>query len=231
MSTVEDPPASHDCCTPEAPPDDTRPASAPGDKAGLVSSAGAVVAAILASACCWLPLTLVALGASTAGVSGFFDAYRPHFLGVTIALLGAGFYFVYIRKPKCAPGEACAVPNPRLTRLNKITLWIATALVVAFASFPSYVGALFGGTGDGSAATAAAASATVTRSYAVEGMTCEACASHIRAALLDVPGVKAAEVDFPGGTATVVFEQGRADDAAVVSAITGAGYTARPLAP
>ncbi|PKN59407.1 MAG: hypothetical protein CVU56_00765 [Deltaproteobacteria bacterium HGW-Deltaproteobacteria-14] len=201
-----------------------------GARTGLFASAGAVVAAILASACCWLPLVLIGAGASTVGVAGFFEEYRPVFLGVTGVLLGAGFYFVYLRKPKCAPGEACAVPNRRLLRINKISLWVATVLVVGFATFPNYVGAFFGGDGAGTAAVAAqAAPATVTRTYAIDGMTCEGCAGNIRTAVVDVPGVGAVEVSYADGSATVVFGDGRVDDAAVLEAVKSAGYTAHLL--
>ncbi len=37
--------------------------------------------ALLSPACCWLPLLLIAFGASAAGVSGFFETYRPYLLG------------------------------------------------------------------------------------------------------------------------------------------------------
>ena len=70
-------------------------------------SAGAVVAAVLSSVCCWLPLALIAFGVSAGGVSGFFEIYRPHLLGATGLLLAAGFYLVYFRKEQCAPDIAC----------------------------------------------------------------------------------------------------------------------------
>lgn len=113
-------------------------------RAGLLSAGGALVTAVLSSACCWLPLAAVAAGGSVAGSARFFAAYRPAFLVGTLALLGGGFYLVYIRKPRCAPGEACATPSPRVLRMNKIVLWIATLLVVASALFPNYLPLLDG---------------------------------------------------------------------------------------
>lgn len=214
------------CCAPQstqAQPTDT-PGTDPGVKAGLLASGGAVIAAVLASACCWLPLALIGLGASTAGVAGFFEAYRPYFLSATALLLGAGFHYVYLRKPKCAPSDACAVPNPRLQRLNKISLWLATALVLGFATFPNYVGVFFGDDGAGTAAAAAQAPTSITRSYSIEGMTCEGCSGHIRTAVGAVTGVGAVEVSYAEGSATVVFTDGHADDAAVLRAIGTAGY-------
>jgi len=50
-----------------------------------------VLAALNASACCWLPLLLVTVGVSTAGVSAQFETVRPYSFALTAVLLGAGF--------------------------------------------------------------------------------------------------------------------------------------------
>jgi len=230
-----------DCCAPATTEDESREAfrvlptealasaaagAPPRERnAGLWSAGGAVVGAALASACCWLPLLLIGVGASAAGVSGFFEAYRAYFLGGTALLLGAGFYFVYVRKPKCAPGEACEVPNQKLVRLNKIMLWVATVFVVAFATFPNYVGVLLGGT-DGP--TPAAAASLSSRTYAIDGMTCEGCASHLEQALTDLDGVASADVSYPDKLARVYLMDGtEVSDAEVIGAVKAAGYQAR----
>lgn len=46
-----------------------------------------------------------------------------------------------------------------------------------------------------------------TAMFKVEGMACENCAKHIADELREVPGVKAAEVDFKSKTATVKLDQ------------------------
>ncbi|GIW94847.1 MAG: hypothetical protein KatS3mg110_2888 [Pirellulaceae bacterium] len=56
---------------------------------------GAVLTAIMGSACCWLPLLLIAFGFSAAGVAGFFEHYRPYFLATSFVLLGGAWYFTY----------------------------------------------------------------------------------------------------------------------------------------
>ncbi len=81
---------------------------------GLWASAGAMASAILSSACCWLPLLLLAFGLSAGGMASFLEAYRPYLLGVTALLLGSGFYLTYFRKKKCGPDGSCAVPNRKL---------------------------------------------------------------------------------------------------------------------
>ncbi|MFN4261654.1 MAG: mercuric transporter MerT family protein [Gemmataceae bacterium] len=67
----------------------------PKEKGAFLATLGAIFTAILGSACCWLPLLLIAFGFSAAGVGTFFEQYRPYFLTVTFALLGVAWYFAY----------------------------------------------------------------------------------------------------------------------------------------
>lgn len=206
-----------DCCTPSTP-------VARKPVAGRLAAGGAVVSAVLSSACCWLPLVLLAFGVSAAGVSGFFERYRSIFLGGAVVCLAVGFYFVYRRKPACGPGEACSVPSPRLTGINRTMLWVATAFVAAFALFPNYVGTLLG-TPSGAAAPTDAAHDL---EFTVEGMTCEGCAAALRSKLAELPGVSAAEVLYASGRARLRFEsqQARPNDEVLAEAVSAAGYRA-----
>jgi len=192
-------------------------------RSGLLASGGALVAAVLSSACCWLPLAAIGLGASSAGVGAFFEAWRVPLLLATVALLGSGFYLVY-RKPRCAPGEACEVPNPRLQRFNRGMVWLTTAFVAVFAFFPEYVGAFTGGGGE----VAEAAPTQTTVRYQVEGMTCAGCEGHAREAIEALPGVASVAVSYRDGSAEVVWS-GQPNDAAVADAVAEFGYSATPL--
>jgi len=71
---------------------------------GFWSAIGAVVAAVLGSSCCWLPLTLLALGAGTAAtaLTGFVESFRIPIVVVALALLGVAGYFTYVHS---ASGE------------------------------------------------------------------------------------------------------------------------------
>jgi hypothetical protein len=82
----------------------------------------AVLSAILSSACCWLPLLLLAFGLPAAGVAGYFEAVRSCFLVAAAALLAAGFYFAYLRKPACKADDTCATPSPKLRRFDRTIL-------------------------------------------------------------------------------------------------------------
>jgi copper chaperone CopZ len=192
--------------------------------AEVMTSLGAVLAAVLASACGWLPLLLLGTSAGVVGVSSFFAAHRPILLGLTGTLLAASFYYVYLRTPRCAPGDTCAAPNPRVRRLNRVALWVATAAAIGVATFPDYL-PWFVGEHDAVATVSSPAAVTVT--YEIEGMTCEACGSYVRAAIAELPGIRSVEVSFADGTAEVRFD-GEVDRDAVVHAVDAAGYHARP---
>ncbi|MCC7542179.1 MAG: mercury transporter MerT [Deltaproteobacteria bacterium] len=143
--------ASDDCC-----PAPARPAEpAPPSRTGLTmaASAGSILSAFLASACCVGPLLLALLGLGGGALLVTLEPYRPYFVGVTFVLLGAGFYLTY-RRPKLAvanastqgpgTGAACDCPAPRTSRLGRIMLWVATALVVGFLAFPYVAPGLLG---------------------------------------------------------------------------------------
>ena len=98
-------------------------------------AAGGILGALAATSCCILPLVLFSLGISGAWIANFtaLAPYKIYFAAGTLALLGYGYFLVYV-KPKqvCADGS-CAQPLPN--RLVKSSLWIATVLVVAALGF------------------------------------------------------------------------------------------------
>lgn len=198
------------------------------ERAGMLALGGAVLTAILSSACCWLPLLLLTFGASAAGMSAFFERWRPYFAVVAVVMLGLGFYLAYFR---ASCGSACCSPLARRRRrLSRGMLWVSAVIVAAFVLFPKYVGTLMEAfehepaaalvITDGTGAEARPVSELV---FDVQGMSCEACAVTLKSALRNVPGVESASVDYDAKRATV-----RAADPAVVpgvlKAIEGVGY-------
>ncbi len=100
-------------------------------RSGLFATGG-LIGGILASTCCVLPLLFVSLGMSGAWISQLtaLSPYQPYFLVSALALLGAGFWQAYRRKPEvCAPGSICAKPTSG--RLTKSILWIGAMFVAA----------------------------------------------------------------------------------------------------
>jgi mercuric ion transport protein len=95
-------------------------------------AAGGILGAVLASACCVLPLALVTLGVSGAwiGTLTMLEPFKPYVAAVTLGLIGGGFWYVYFRQPAvvCGPDGYCA--RPESTVITQVALWIATALVL-----------------------------------------------------------------------------------------------------
>ncbi len=217
-ATKNDSEPSTDCCG-----DSKKTETDESARSGLFASGGAVIAALLSSACCWLPLAAIGMGASIAGVGAYFEAWRVPLVLLTLGLLSSGFYLVY-RKPRCLPGEVCAVPNSRLQRFNRGMLWMTTAFVAAFALFPEYVGAF-------TAPPDAVAVATATQTtvyYRVEGMTCAGCEGHAREAIQSISGVTSVQVSYKDGSAQVIWSS-LPDHAAVSDAVAGLGYRANEV--
>ena len=189
----------------------------------FLASTGSVVSALASSACCWLPLLLMGVGLSAAGVATFFERFRPLFLIVAAVLLGLGFYLNYFRKERCGPGEACETPNPRLRKMNRGMLWVSTALVVAFALFPDYVGHLFGVQPTAAESTTAS---TDTWTIAIDGMTCAGCEAAVNQSLAEVPGVVHVAASYADAGAIITVDS---DDPptrmAIAAAVGKAGYS------
>ena len=190
-----------------------------------------LVAALVASFCCILPIVFALAGVGIVGASSFFAAWRPYLLAVTFALLGIGSYFAY-RKPRevCEPGSACA--RPAVNRSGRIGLWIATVFVVGFAAFPYYSGPvadLLLSDGDAQASPAQQAPAVEHISFAIEGMYCPACATNIESKLRNLPGVQKARVSYEQRRADVEYVSGSVSREQFEKVIQDAGYRAHQI--
>lgn len=193
-------------------------------KARTLTLGGALLAALAASSCCLGPLVLAALGVGGAGALGALSAYRPYILIVTAALLGGGFYLTY-RRPRSVDGDACGCERPRASRAGRVGLWIATVLVVLFASAPPLIAKVLDGQRARSAASDPSA-ATAQAVIVVRGMDCEACAAHLRTALAKVGGFHELDLDLPSQRVTVSYEPAPGRLEAYVAAIDDLGYEA-----
>ncbi len=203
---------------------------------------GTLLSAVMASACCWIPLVLLAAGISGAGIAAKLEAWRPLFAALTVGFLGAAFYFAYRpgkatrpnrdgTQPADGAAESCCAPQSSrgasMQSLNKLLLWSVTLVAAAFLFFPSYAATLFGAAGS------QAVTSTMNRAvFRIDGMTCEACAVTVAEAIRNVPGVQAVEVSFEQSRAVV----GTAKDTpvpteSILSALRQAGYDGTLVAP
>lgn len=103
------------------------------------AGAGAVVAALASSACCWFPLLLLALGISGVAVAAVFERFRFVFLALAAGSLAVGFYLSYRRDEVCGPDGSCLASDGKPKRRTRFGLWLSSLLVVGFTLFPHYV--------------------------------------------------------------------------------------------
>ncbi len=196
----------------------------PSNRSGVLAAGGSMAAAMLSSACCWLPLLLLAFGASAAGVAGFFEKWRMPFIAVAVVFLGFGFYVQYRRQPQCGDGS-CPAPSKGLRRFNRSILWLATTFVVAMILFPNYIQHFLGGS---DAAAAVNAVSGTTWFVPIEGMTCEGCAAVAAKSLSEVEGVARAEVSYAERRALVtVSATENKVRRRIVAAVEALGFKAR----
>jgi mercuric ion transport protein len=97
-------------------------------KEGLLAGGG-LLAALAASTCCVLPLSLGAAGLGGAWLSTLaaLAPYQTAFQLLAIALLGAGFWLIYARPARAASAGACATaPTHRTT---KALLWTGAMMM------------------------------------------------------------------------------------------------------
>ena len=110
--------------------------------------------------------------------------------------------------------------RPPMRSLNRAMLWALTAATIAFAFFPNYIGAFAG-----SGTTDKIPAGHQTKEFAIDGMTCEACAVNLENEIAQMDDVDAVQVDYAAGKATVGSSQGRLPlDTAVLDTISSAGY-------
>ena len=89
------------------------------------------IGAVLASACCVLPLAFLMLGISGAWIGNLtaLEPYKEIFSLIALVFLGAGFWQVYFKPNRaCATDGYCA--TPRADTIMKIILWFSTLLVI-----------------------------------------------------------------------------------------------------
>lgn len=69
---------------------------------------------------------------------------------------------------------------------------------------------------------------TQTRSFFIDGMSCQNCVRHVQRALASIDGLQVADVTI--GSATVSYDPEQISEERVVDVIREAGYPAKPAA-
>jgi hypothetical protein len=96
-------------------------------KSGISASLGAILSSLATMGCCLPRGFAAALG--TAGASTLFATLRPWLLGISVVLLGVGFW-------QQRTAKQCAAKR---SYLSVVLLWSALALVVGMILFPQEI--------------------------------------------------------------------------------------------
>lgn len=103
----------------------------------IFAAGGGIAAAAVSALCCAGPLIAVSIGVSGAGLANTFEPLRPYLLAGTAVFFGTAFGLLRREERKaCEPGRPCADATVR--RRMKVVLWIATAIALVFATFPTW---------------------------------------------------------------------------------------------
>lgn len=127
------------------PHEETSPASRPSTNSTALVSVGALSTALLASVCCIGPFLLTALGVGV-GATGFLAGtaealkgllpYRPLFIGLTLLLLGVGFYSAYRNSSSpCGTEGACTVRSAKGASPKLLWMMATLALMLILAPY------------------------------------------------------------------------------------------------
>ena len=197
----------------------------------VLSIGGTVLAALGASACCWIPALLGAGAAGSLGIGAALAPYRPYFLVMTGVFLLVGFTMVY-RKPSAASCDAtgCCTPQATLKRkINKGVMWTIAIFAIGMAAYP-YVGQAQLKNANAARAEQQQSANVATQQlvFDIEGMDCAACAVPIMDKVEEVPGVESATVDY--GVATLVVQVGSSQPSndAIIAAVEDVGFSVKP---
>jgi len=102
-----------------------------------LASAGSILAAASATACCVVPLVLLSFGVTGAWLANFnaLYPYKPYLIGIALVLLAARFIWVWRKRRECREKEI-ACPATFTNRFNAVAVWVSTVLIAVAIGLP-----------------------------------------------------------------------------------------------
>lgn len=183
-----------------------------------------VVTALIASLCCITPVLAILAGTTAFGSTfSILEPFRPHLIGVTLALLVFAWYQKLVMNKKMAPAKE---PQKKVKfRHSKKFLALITILVIGLLAFPNYSYIFY---------PEAPVYAEIPISedmlemeFRIKGMTCTGCEKHIDHAVNEVEGVISSKASFINGNTIVTFDKSKTNEEEIEEAINTTGYTVK----
>jgi mercuric ion transport protein len=89
-----------------------------------------LVAALLSSSCCVIPVVLLTVGFTSLGPFALFMRYRPLTLGLSALMLAASFYWVY--RPSAQAACRAGVCTEQSLRRSRLVVWLSTLMMTIY---------------------------------------------------------------------------------------------------
>ncbi len=191
-------------------------------KSGKLAGAS-ILTAIAASLCCITPvLALISGAAGVASSFSWLEPLRPYFVGITVLVLGFAWYQKL--KPRTAKEIECACEEDEKIPFmqTKLFLGIVTVFAALMLTLPYYSSVFY--PDNKKEVVIVNAYDIETLQLDVEGMTCEACDSHVAYAAQEVEGVIEARADHQTGKAEVKYDKTKTSKEAIIQSINETNY-------
>ena len=185
-----------------------------------------VISAIAASSCC-IPPVIAAVAGISGGASSlaWIEPLRPYL--IVFAVLAIGYAWYTHLKPKTQDDCGCEVEKPKFYQKRGFLVGITIFAIISM-SFPYYAHIFYK---DNTTKNVLIVDQSNVKKVEVkiEGMTCDACQSHVNQTLFELPGVMNAETSYDNGNAIVEFDESKTTIADIEKAVNSTGYVANEI--
>ncbi|MDR0230328.1 MAG: mercuric transport protein MerTP [Flavobacteriaceae bacterium] len=192
-------------------------------KEGKLISTG-ILAAIAASFCCITPLLALITGATGLASSfSWLEPFRPYLIGLSIVVLA----FAWFQKLKQSRRTTCDCTFEQTPKQHffqsKLFLSLITIFTVAILSFPYYLS--FRDTNIPKQEQILTDGSSKIISFEIDGMTCQACESHINQKINELKGIIQATTSYNDKKTVVQYDNTQLTQKQIEQAILATGYT------
>lgn len=185
----------------------------------------AIISTLAASLCCVVPIiTIVAGGSSILSNFSWINAVRPYLIVLSMVVLALAWYFSLTRVNTLNLDCASCEPSKKISFVHSRSfLSIVTLFAIFMMTLPYYSALIYPklelATGEMSGI---GTSKQVI--FKVQGMTCEACESHVDNELSKVDGVLSYKTSYNSSSSLVTFDSHKVDVRELKAAIRKTGY-------
>ncbi|WP_242927886.1 mercuric transport protein MerTP [Pontibacter vulgaris] len=190
---------------------------------GTFTGAG-FLSAMAASLCCVLPVIALLAGSSSLAASfSWLEPARPYLIGVSLVVLAIAWYSKLKPVKTTTMDCNCEIPKKVSFLQSKAFLAIVTVVAIGLMSFPLYANIFY--PQPQPQATPVALNDTKQQvRFAIQGMTCAGCESHVNKELAKVKGVEVFNTSYSTNSSLVTFDQTEVDVKTITAAIQKTGY-------